>query len=147
MEQTIASFAACAALAREAGYDGVEIMGSEGYLISQFTALRTNKRSDQWGGSLENRLRFPLEIVRATRARVGADFLIMFRMSVLDLVEGGLNADETLQLARSLETAGVDVLNTGIGWHEARVPTIATWCRARPGATPPRASSPQSRFR
>ena len=125
VEQTIASFAACAALAREAGYDGVEIMGSEGYLISQFTALRTNKRSDQYGGSLENRLRFPLEIVRATRARVGADFLILFRMSALDLVEGGLNAEETLQLARALEAAGVDVLDTGIGWHEARVPTIA----------------------
>ncbi len=125
VEQTIASFAACAALAREAGYDGIEIMGSEGYLISQFTALRTNKRSDQYGGSLANRLRFPLEIVRATRARVGADFLILFRMSALDLVEGGLNAEETVQLARALEAAGVNVLDTGIGWHEARVPTIA----------------------
>jgi len=125
VEQTIASFAACAALAREAGYDGVEVMGSEGYLISQFTALRTNNRSDQFGGSLANRLRFPLDIVRATRARVGPDFLVLFRMSALDLVEGGLNADETLQLARALEAAGVDVLDTGIGWHEARVPTIA----------------------
>jgi len=125
VEQTIASYAACAALAREAGYDGVEIMGSEGYLISQFTALRTNNRSDQYGGALANRLRFPLEIVRATRARVGADYLILFRMSALDLVEGGLNADETLQFARALEAAGVDVLDTGIGWHEARVPTIA----------------------
>ena len=125
VEQTIASFAACAALARKAGYDGIEIMGSEGYLISQFTALRTNKRSDQYGGSLANRLRFPLEIVRATRARVGADFLILFRMSALDLVEGGLNAEETVQLARALEAAGVNVLDTGIGWHEARVPTIA----------------------
>ena len=125
VEQTIASFAACAALARKAGYDGIEIMGSEGYLISQFTALHTNKRSDQYGGSLANRLRFPLEIVRATRARVGADFLILFRMSALDLVEGGLNAEETVQLARALEAAGVNVLDTGIGWHEARVPTIA----------------------
>ena len=125
VEQTIASFAACAELARLAGYDGVEIMGSEGYLISQFTALRTNNRGDQYGGSLANRLRFPLEIVRATRARVGSDFLILFRMSALDLVEGGLNAEETLQLARELEAAGVDVLDTGIGWHEARVPTIA----------------------
>ena len=125
VEQTVARFAACAALAREAGYDGVEIMGSEGYLISQFTALRTNNRSDQYGGPLENRLRFPLEIVRATRARVGADFLILFRMSALDLVEGGLNAEETRQFARGLEAAGVDVLDTGIGWHEARVPTIA----------------------
>ncbi len=125
VERTVASYAACAALAREAGYDGVEIMGSEGYLISQFTALRTNQRSDQYGGPLANRLRFPLEVVRATRARVGADFLILFRMSALDLVEGGLNAEETLQLARALEAAGVDVLDTGIGWHEARVPTIA----------------------
>jgi len=125
VEQTVASFAACAALARAAGYDGVEIMGSEGYLISQFTALRTNKRSDKYGGTLENRLRFPLEIVRATRARVGPDFLILFRMSALDLVEGGLSAEETLQLAHALEAAGVDVLDTGIGWHEARVPTIA----------------------
>jgi len=125
VEQTVASFAACAALAREAGYDGVEIMGSEGYLISQFTALRTNNRTDKYGGSLENRLRFPLEIVRATRARVGPGFLILFRMSALDLVEGGLNAKETLQQARELEAAGVDVLDTGIGWHEARVPTIA----------------------
>ena len=125
VEQTVASFASCAALAREAGYDGVEIMGSEGYLISQFTALRTNNRSDQYGGSLANRLRFPLDIVRATRARVGRDFLLLFRMSALDLVEGGLNAQETLQLARELEAAGVDVLDTGIGWHEARVPTIA----------------------
>ena len=125
VEQTVASFAACAALARDAGYDGVEIMGSEGYLISQFTALRTNNRSDKYGGSLENRLRFPLDVVRATRARVGPDFLILFRMSALDLVEGGLNAEETLQQACALEAAGVDVLDTGIGWHEARVPTIA----------------------
>ena len=124
-EQTVANFAACAALAREAGYDGVEIMGSEGYLISQFTALRTNNRSDKYGGSLKNRLRFPLDIVRATRAHVGPDFLILFRMSALDLVEGGLNAEETLQQARALQAAGVDILDTGVGWHEARVPTIA----------------------
>lgn len=122
--RTVASYAACAALAREAGYDGVEIMGSEGYLISQFTATRTNHRDDRYGGSLENRLRFPLEVVRATRARVGPGFLILFRMSALDLVEGGLNAEETLQQARALEAAGVDVLDTGIGWHEARVPTV-----------------------
>ena len=125
VQQTVESYAACAALARAAGYDGVEIMGSEGYLISQFIALRTNQRSDQYGGTLENRLRFPLEIVRATRARVGADFLILFRMSALDLVEGGLDAEETLLQARALEAAGVDVLDTGVGWHEARVPTIA----------------------
>ena len=125
VERTVESFAACAALAREAGYDGVEIMGSEGYLITQFTALRTNTRTDKYGGSLENRLRFPLEVVRATRARVGPDYLILFRMSALDLVEGGLNAEETLLQARELEAAGVDLLDTGIGWHEARVPTIA----------------------
>jgi 2,4-dienoyl-CoA reductase (NADPH2) len=124
VEHTITSFAACAALAREAGYDGVEIMGSEGYLITQFTATRTNNRGDKYGGSLENRLRFPLDVVRATRARVGPGFLILFRMSALDLVEGGLNAEETLEQARGLEAAGVDVLDTGIGWHEARVPTI-----------------------
>ncbi|MBE0613237.1 MAG: NADPH-dependent 2,4-dienoyl-CoA reductase [Burkholderiales bacterium] len=122
--QTVERYAECAALARAAGYDGVEIMGSEGYLISQFTALRTNNRSDQYGGSLENRLRFPLDVVRATRARVGPGCLILFRMSALDLVEGGANAEETLQLARALEAAGVDLLDTGIGWHEARVPTI-----------------------
>jgi 2,4-dienoyl-CoA reductase (NADPH2) len=125
VERTVESYAECAALAREAGYDGVEIMGSEGYLISQFTAPRTNQRSDRYGGSLENRLRFPLEIVRATRVRVGADFPILFRMSALDLIESGLNAEETLQFARALEAAGVDLLDTGIGWHEARVPTIA----------------------
>ena len=124
VEHTVESFANCAALAREAGYDGVEIMGSEGYLITQFTATRTNNRSDKYGGSLENRLRFPLEVVRATRARVGPDFMIFFRMSALDLVEGGLNAEETLLQARALEAAGVDVLDTGVGWHEARVPTI-----------------------
>src|SRR5512140_829312 len=99
-------------------------MGSEGYLISQFTALRTNNRNDRYGGSLENRLRFPLEVVRATRARVGSGFLISFRMSALDLVDGGLNAEEAVQQARALESAGVDVLDAGIGWHEARVPTI-----------------------
>jgi 2,4-dienoyl-CoA reductase (NADPH2) len=124
VERTIERFAQCAALAREAGYDAVEIMGSEGYLITQFTAQRTNNRSDKYGGSLENRLRFPLDVVRATRARLGPGFPILFRMSALDLVEGGLNAEETLLQARALEAAGVDVLDTGIGWHEARVPTI-----------------------
>jgi 2,4-dienoyl-CoA reductase (NADPH2) len=125
VDRTIDDFARCAALAREAGYDGVEIMGSEGYLITQFTCLRTNNRTDRWGGSLENRLRFPVEIVRRTRALVGRDFVIAFRMSALDLVEGGLTAEEIAIQARALEAAGVDVLDTGIGWHEARVPTIA----------------------
>jgi 2,4-dienoyl-CoA reductase (NADPH2) len=123
--QTVEDFVRCAELAREAGYDGVEIMGSEGYLITQFTCPRTNNRTDRWGGALENRLRFPLEIVRRTRARVGRDFLIVFRISALDLVDDGLTAAETATQARALAEAGVDILDTGIGWHEARVPTIA----------------------
>jgi 2,4-dienoyl-CoA reductase (NADPH2) len=125
VERTIDAFAACAALAREAGYDGVEIMASEGYLVTQFTCPRTNTRTDRWGGSLENRLRFPLEIVRRTRARVGRDFLIVYRISALDLVEQGLSAAETIAQARAVAAAGVDLFDTGIGWHEARVPTIA----------------------
>ncbi len=125
VEQTVEDFAACAALAQAAGYDGVEIMGSEGYLITQFTSPRTNQRGDRWGGPLENRLRFPVEIVRRTRERTGAGFLIVFRLSALDLVEGGLTAEETLEEARAIERAGADALDTGIGWHEARVPTIA----------------------
>ena len=124
VEETIAAFVECAALAQEAGYDGVEIMGSEGYLITQFTAPRTNNRADRWGGSLENRLRFPVEIVRRTRRRVGPDFLIAFRISALDLVAGGLDADETAAQGRALAAAGADLFDTGIGWHEARVPTI-----------------------
>lgn len=124
VERTIDDFAACAALAKTAGYDGVEIMGSEGYLITQFTSLRTNNRTDRWGGPYDNRLRFPLEIVRRTRARVGSGFLIVFRLSALDLVEGGLTAGEIVAQARALEQAGANVLDTGIGWHEARVPTI-----------------------
>jgi 2,4-dienoyl-CoA reductase (NADPH2) len=123
-DQTVDAFARCAALAREAGYDGVEIMGSEGYLITQFTCPRTNDRSDRWGGSLENRIRFPVEIVRRTRARTGPDFLIVFRLSALDLVEGGMTAAETIAQARAVEAAGADLFDTGIGWHEARVPTI-----------------------
>ena len=125
VEDTIDDFVRCAELAAEGGYDGVEIMGSEGYLINQFTVLRTNTRTDAWGGSLENRIRFPTEIVSRTRARLGRDFLIIYRISALDLVEGGATADEIDALARAVENAGADILNTGIGWHEAAVPTIA----------------------
>ncbi|MEN2976654.1 NADPH-dependent 2,4-dienoyl-CoA reductase [Tistrella sp. BH-R2-4] len=126
VEQTIADFVRCAALAREAGYDGVEIMGSEGYLINEFIAARTNHRDDDWGGSYENRIRFPVEIVRRVRDRVGPDFIIIYRLSMLDLVEGGSTFDEVAMLARHVEAAGATIINTGIGWHEARVPTIAT---------------------
>ena len=126
VERTIADFVRCAELAREAGYDGVEIMGSEGYLINEFIASHTNKRTDAWGGSYEKRIRFPLEIVRRTRAAVGDDFILVFRLSMLDLVPDGSTWDEVVQLAKALEEAGVSILNTGIGWHEARVPTIAT---------------------
>ena len=125
IEQTIADFVNAARLAQEAGYDGVEVMGSEGYLITQFLALRTNQRSDQWGGSLESRMRFACEIVRRTRAATGADFIIVYRISALDLVEGGLSGAETVQVAQAIERAGATLLNTGIGWHEARIPTIA----------------------
>jgi 2,4-dienoyl-CoA reductase (NADPH2) len=124
VEEVIEAFVECAALAQEAGYDGVEIMGSEGYLITQFTALRTNDRTDRWGGPLENRLRFPVEIVGRTRRRVGEGFLIIFRISALDLVDGGLNAEEIAAQGRAVAAAGADMLDTGIGWHEARVPTI-----------------------
>ena len=126
VEQTIEDFVRAAALAQSAGYDGVEIMGSEGYLINEFIAAHTNHRDDAWGGRYENRIRFPLEIVRRTRARVGANFILIFRLSMLDLVEGGSTLAEVVQLAQALETAGVTILNTGIGWHEARIPTIAT---------------------
>lgn len=126
IEQTIEDFVNCAALAQTAGYDGVEIMGSEGYLINEFIATETNKRTDEWGGSYENRIRFPLEIVRRTRARVGNNFIIIYRLSMLDLVPGGSSLDEVIQLAKEIELAGATIINTGIGWHEARVPTIAT---------------------
>ncbi|MDO6707100.1 NADPH-dependent 2,4-dienoyl-CoA reductase [Photobacterium sp. 1_MG-2023] len=124
--KTIDAFARSSELAREAGYDGVELMGSEGYLINQFICQRSNHRTDEWGGSYENRMRFPVELVKAVRARVGQDFIIIFRLSMLDLVEQGSTFDEVVQLAQALEAAGVTILNTGIGWHEARVPTIAT---------------------
>ena len=123
---TIRDFAATAALAKAAGYDGVEVMGSEGYLINQFICERTNKRTDGWGGSSENRMRFPVEIVRAIRERVGTDFIIIFRLSMLDLVEQGSTLEEVIALGKALEAVGVTLINTGIGWHEARIPTIAT---------------------
>jgi 2,4-dienoyl-CoA reductase (NADPH2) len=116
----------CAALAREAGYDGVEIMGSEGYFINQFLSERTNKRTDRWGGSPENRRRLAVEIVRRTRERVGDDFLIIYRLSMADLVEGGQTWDDVVALGKEIEAAGASIINTGIGWHEARVPTIVT---------------------
>ena len=123
--RTIEDFAVAAANAQAAGFDGVEIMGSEGYLLNEFTVTHTNKRDDAWGGSAENRHRFPVEIVRAVRDRCGPDFLIIYRISAADLVEGGAPADEIAALACKIEAAGADILNTGIGWHEARVPTIA----------------------
>ena len=124
--KTIADYARCAALAREAGYDGVEVMGSEGYLINEFIAPRTNKRTDEWGGSFENRMRFAVDTVGRVRAACGPDFIIIFRLSMLDLVEGGSSWDEVLALAKAIEAAGATIINTGIGWHEARIPTIAT---------------------
>lgn len=124
IEETIRNYAATAQLAIEAGYDGVEIMGSEGYLISEFLAPRTNHRTDRWGGSLENRARFPLSVVKAVRAAI-KDAVISYRISALELVEGGLTQDETIWLAKEVEKAGADCLSTGIGWHEAAVPTIA----------------------
>ena len=126
VERTIGHYVRCASLAKQAGYDGVEIMGSEGYLINQFIAARTNKRSDHWGGSYENRIRFAVEIVRRTREKVGADFIIIFRLSMLDLVEDGSNWPEIVALGKEIERAGATLINTGIGWHEARIPTIAT---------------------
>ncbi|MEX3980465.1 FAD-dependent oxidoreductase [Paraburkholderia sp. EG287A] len=126
VEETIDDFVRCAALAQHAGYDGVEIMGSEGYLINEFIAMRTNHRTDRWGGSYENRIRFAVEIVRRVRERVGRDFIIIYRLSMLDLVEGGSTLEEVIQLAQAIEQAGATIINTGIGWHEARIPTIAT---------------------
>ncbi|WP_374624993.1 NADPH-dependent 2,4-dienoyl-CoA reductase [Pandoraea sp.] len=126
VEATIDDFVNCAALAQRAGYDGVEIMGSEGYLINEFVAARTNHRTDAWGGRYENRMRFPVEIVRRVRQRVGREFIIIYRLSMLDLVEGGSTFEEVVQLARAVEAAGATLINTGIGWHEARIPTIAT---------------------
>lgn len=123
---TIGDFAHAAEMAKLAGYDGVEIMGSEGYLINQFICERTNKRTDQWGGSAENRMRFPVEVVRKVREAVGREFIIIYRMSLMDLVDEGQTWDEVVQLAQKIEAAGATIINTGIGWHEARVPTIVT---------------------
>ncbi|MER7583644.1 NADPH-dependent 2,4-dienoyl-CoA reductase [Kitasatospora sp. NPDC097691] len=126
VEQTVEDFARCAELARRAGYDGVEIMGSEGYLINEFIVAATNHREDEWGGPYERRMRFPVEIVRRVRERVGEDFIIVYRLSMLDLVPGGSTLDEVVRLAQAVEAAGATIINTGIGWHEARIPTIAT---------------------
>ena len=126
VDRTIKDFVNCAALAQEAGYDGVEVMGSEGYLINQFIVAKTNKRKDKWGGHFENRVRFPIEIVKQIRKRVGPDFIIIYRLSMLDLVYDGSTWAEVEYLAQAIEAAGATIINTGIGWHEARVPTIAT---------------------
>lgn len=126
VRRTINDFADCAALAREASYDGVEIMGSEGYLINQFIVQHTNKRTDEFGGSYENRIKFPVEIVRKAREKVGKDFIIIYRLSMLDLIEDGSSWEEVVYLAKEIEKAGATIINTGIGWHEARIPTIAT---------------------
>ncbi|GGU80651.1 FAD-dependent oxidoreductase [Streptomyces bacillaris] len=126
VEETIEEFVRAAELARHAGYDGVEIMGSEGYLINEFIVSATNHRTDRWGGSYENRIRFPVEIVRRVRERVGHDFILIYRLSMLDLVPGGSTLEEVVTLAKEIEAAGATIINTGIGWHEARIPTIAT---------------------
>ncbi|MEE9374116.1 MAG: NADPH-dependent 2,4-dienoyl-CoA reductase [Saprospiraceae bacterium] len=126
VEETIEGYVNCAAMAQYANYDGVEIMGSEGYLINQFIVSKINKRTDKWGGQYENRIKFPLEIIKRTRAKVGLNFIIIYRLSMLDLVEGGSTWAEVVQLAKEVEKAGATIINTGIGWHEARIPTIGT---------------------
>ena len=126
IKRTIRDFVNCAELSKMAGYDGVEIMGSEGYLINQFIVKRTNKRLDSWGGDYENRMRLPIELVKQTRAAVGKDFIIIYRLSMLDLVEKGSSWEEVVQLGKEIEKAGATIINTGIGWHESRIPTIAT---------------------
>ena len=139
IEKQISDYVRCASLARDAGYDGVEVMGSEGYLINQFIAEETNRRKDRWGGRFENRIRFPLEVMRRIRRAVGEDFILIYRLSMLDLIRGGSRWEEIVSLAEAVESAGATIINTGIGWHEARIPTIAmmvpraafTWVTAR----------------
>lgn len=126
VRKTISDFINCARLAQKAGYDGVEVMGSEGYLLNQFLIEKTNKRTDEWGGAFENRMRLPVAIVQGIREKLGPQFIIIFRLSMLDLIEGGSNWNEVVQLAKAIEMAGATIINTGIGWHEARIPTIAT---------------------
>lgn len=126
IEKQISDIAATAARAREAGYDGVEVMGSEGYFLNQFLVTHTNKRSDRWGGSYENRMRLPVEVVRRVREAVGPDFILIYRLSMIDLIPNGSTHDEVVKLAQAVEAAGATIINTGIGWHEARIPTIAT---------------------
>ncbi|WP_417224805.1 FAD-dependent oxidoreductase [Amphritea sp.] len=126
IEQQIEDFVRCAGLAQQAGYDGVEVMGSEGYFINQFIARRTNQREDDWGGEYDNRIRFAVEVVKRVRQRVGTNFIIIYRLSMLDLVEGGSSFDEVVALGKAIEQAGATIINSGIGWHEARIPTIAT---------------------
>ena len=126
IEKQILDIVACAKKARQAGYDGVEIMGSEGYFLNQFLVTHTNKRTDEWGGSYENRMRMPVEVVRRTRDVVGLNFIIIYRLSMIDLVPNGSTWNEVVQLAKAVEAAVATLINTGIGWHEARIPTIAT---------------------
>lgn len=126
IKRTINDYVRCAVLAKQAGYDGVEVMGSEGYLINQFIVQHTNKRQDEWGGNYKNRIRFPIQIVKQMRAAVGDDFIIIYRLSMLDLINDGSSFEEIVQLAKAIEKAGASMINTGIGWHEARIPTIAT---------------------
>ena len=126
LEEQIEDFISLSLQAQKAGYDGVEIMGSEGYFLNEFLALRTNQRDDQWGGSYQNRMRFPIDVVKRVRQAVGNEFIIIFRLSMLDLVEGGSSFEEVVELGQAIETAGATIINTGIGWHEARIPTIST---------------------
>ena len=126
VEKQIKAFVRCAQLARDAGYDGVEIMGSEGYFINEFLVTHTNQRTDRWGGDFSQRMRLPVEIVTRTREAVGEDFIIIYRLSMIDLIPDGNSWNETVSLAKAIEKAGATIINTGIGWHEARIPTIAT---------------------
>lgn len=138
VEQTVEDYARCAELAKAAGYDGVEVMGSEGYLINEFIASATNHRTDRWGGSYANRVRFPLEIVRRIREQVGEDFIVIYRLSMLDLVPGGSTLEEVVSLAKEIEAAGATIINTGIGWHEAGSRPSRPPSRAAPTPGSPR---------